>query len=111
MERPQFTHLTNVRAVHIGCVCKTCDLVHLLPESQGELAWHGTGEGKAEVLAGCDVHLGIEGIALGNADGQAFRVDPLVRVTVFAAQDRVTKAPAIYRTRETYEREIDEETC
>ena len=38
---------------------------------------------------------------MGNTDGQTLRVDPLVRVTVFAAQDRVTKAPAIYRTSET----------
>ena len=44
--------------------------------------------------------MGIEGIALGNTDWQTLRVDPLVRVTVFAAQDRVTKAPAI-RTSET----------
>ena len=106
MERPQLSHPTNVRAIHVGGICKAGDLVHLLPEAKGELPWHGAGEGEAEVLPRGDVHLWVEGVALRYADGQTLRVNPLVGVTVLATQDGVTKSPAI-TTGETLKREME----
>ena len=56
----------HLPAVDVGRVCEAGDLVHLLPEAQGELAGHGAGEGQAEVLPGGDVHLGVGDDSLGG---------------------------------------------
>ena len=83
-EQPKLPHLTEVRPVHVGPVRKRGDLVHLLPEAQGQLAGHRAREGQAEGLAGGDVDLRVEGVALGHGDGEALGVDAGLGVAVFA---------------------------